>query len=282
MLTPAQLQPLQMRPAPLPPSPVRPAGEPLATARESSFRDTRRGDAQPPVPTSAPEARGDGAWRSPVRGDTALAAQQMGQPAAPDLPRQDGAAGDLSEEEKARVADLKARDAEVRAHERAHQAAGGQYAGAASYEMTRGPDGRQYAIGGEVPIDVSPGRTPDETIAKMQQVKAAALAPAEPSGQDRRVAAMADAQRLQAMAEKQAQARAGGEADMPGAASADRRAPAVGGGPEGEGAAVVFLPHGQAPAAAVHRRGLAAYGAVQGLTGTSPYAQRADRFDLVA
>jgi len=40
---------------------------------------------------------------------------------------------------------------------------------------------------------------PAATIDKMDVVKAAALAPAEPSAQDRRVAALADAQRMQAL-----------------------------------------------------------------------------------
>lgn len=106
-----------------------------------------------------------------------------------------------SQEELKRIAELRARDAEVRAHERAHQAAGGDLAGAASYEEVRGPDGRMYAIGGEVPIDAAPEAEPEETIAKMERVKRAALAPAEPSAQDRAVAAQAEAQAAAARAE---------------------------------------------------------------------------------
>ena len=56
-----------------------------------------------------------------------------------------------------------------------------------------GPDGNRYAIGGEVSIDVAPvDGDPEATIAKMEIVKAAALAPAEPSAQDRKVAAIAE------------------------------------------------------------------------------------------
>lgn len=94
---------------------------------------------------------------------------------------------------------LKARDREVRAHETAHQAVGGQHAGAISYVFKQGPDGAQYAVGGEVPIDVSPvNGDPQATIEKMQVVRAAALAPAEPSSQDRAVAAEAMQQMLKA------------------------------------------------------------------------------------
>lgn len=86
---------------------------------------------------------------------------------------------------------LKQRDREVRAHEQAHQAAGGQHAGGATYTYQVGPDGRRYAVGGEVPIDLSAEDNPAATITKMQQVQRAALAPADPSAQDRQVAAQA-------------------------------------------------------------------------------------------
>ncbi len=90
--------------------------------------------------------------------------------------------------EQQQLTELKQRDAEVRAHEQAHASLGGQYASSPRYEYERGPDGRRYAVGGEVSIDISEASTPEETIRKAQQVKAAALAPAEPSAQDLRVA----------------------------------------------------------------------------------------------
>jgi hypothetical protein len=93
--------------------------------------------------------------------------------------------------EQQQIRELQARDREVRAHEQAHAAVGGQFAGSPSYEFETGPDGRQYAVGGEVSIDVSEEATPEESLRKFQQVEAAALAPAEPSPQDFRVAAEA-------------------------------------------------------------------------------------------
>ncbi len=78
-------------------------------------------------------------------------------------------------------------------HEMAHKAVGGQYAGAVHYSYTQGPDGRNYITGGEVSIDVSPEADPEETIRKMQIVRAAALAPADPSPQDLAVAQRATA-----------------------------------------------------------------------------------------
>lgn len=100
------------------------------------------------------------------------------------------------------LSELKARDREVRAHEAAHQAVGGQYAGAISYVYQRGPDGAQYAVGGEVSIDTAPiDGDPQATIEKMRTVRAAALAPAEPSPQDRAVAAQAMQIMLQAQSD---------------------------------------------------------------------------------
>lgn len=100
------------------------------------------------------------------------------------------------------LAQLKSRDREVRAHEAAHQAAaGGLVQGAPSYTFQSGPDGRRYAIGGEVSIDISPGSTPEETLVKARQIRAAALAPAEPSSQDFQVAAKAAAMAQEARIE---------------------------------------------------------------------------------
>ncbi|MDF3126929.1 putative metalloprotease CJM1_0395 family protein [Rheinheimera sp. 1928-s] len=104
--------------------------------------------------------------------------------------------------EQKRIAELKARDREVKIHEQAHAAIGGQYASAPSYEYETGPDGQQYAVGGEVRIDISEiPNDPRATIQKMQQVKAAALAPAEPSGADRSVAAQASRTLMEAQAD---------------------------------------------------------------------------------
>ncbi|MBN2809850.1 MAG: hypothetical protein JXR80_10195 [Deltaproteobacteria bacterium] len=103
-----------------------------------------------------------------------------------------GRPNELSADEERTVTELKKRDAEVKAHESAHMAAGGPYVrGGASYEYEKGPDNQNYAVGGEVSIDVSPENTPEATIRKMQVVKRAALAPKDPSSQDRSVAAQA-------------------------------------------------------------------------------------------
>jgi len=112
---------------------------------------------------------------------------------------------DLSEEEKKQVNDLEKRDQEVKTHEQAHIAAGGTYVqGGADYETTKGPDNKDYAISGEVQIDTSPiSGDPEATIDKMRTVRAAALAPAQPSATDQAVAAEAAQQEESAKKEKQ-------------------------------------------------------------------------------
>lgn len=104
--------------------------------------------------------------------------------------------------EQREVRELQTRDQEVRTHEQAHATVGGRYAGAPSYEYQQGPDGKRYAVGGEVQIDLAPiPGDPAATIQKMQQVKAAALAPAEPSAADRSVASAAQQRLIAAQAE---------------------------------------------------------------------------------
>ena len=103
------------------------------------------------------------------------------------------------------ISNLQARDREVRAHEAAHQAAGGGAVGGASYSYQQGPDGRQYAIGGEVSVDLSASGGPEAVIAQMARVRAAATAPASPSAQDLSVAAAASSIAAAARQELQTQ-----------------------------------------------------------------------------
>ncbi|WP_293448386.1 putative metalloprotease CJM1_0395 family protein [Persephonella sp.] len=77
----------------------------------------------------------------------------------------------------------------VKAHEMAHKTAGGELTGPVHYKYQKGPDGRLYIVGGEVPIKIKVGKTPEETIEIARKIKRAALAPADPSPQDRAVAA---------------------------------------------------------------------------------------------
>lgn len=99
----------------------------------------------------------------------------------------------LTPEEQVELAKMVARDREVRAHEAAHLAAAGALANGVEYDYEMGPDGRLYAVGGKVNVTVSSSGTPEEALAKAQQLRAAASAPADPSGQDLSVIAKASA-----------------------------------------------------------------------------------------
>ena len=107
----------------------------------------------------------------------------------------------LTDDEQSEVEQLKARDTEVRAHEQAHQSAGGSYAGSPQYEYKTGPDGNKYVTDGHVNIDIGKESTPEKTIEKMRTVISAAHAPAEPSGQDLKVAAEAQQKMSEAQQE---------------------------------------------------------------------------------
>ena len=110
---------------------------------------------------------------------------------------------ELTPEEKQEVKELKNRDREVRAHEMAHLSAAGPYAqGGARFEYKSGPDGKRYAVGGEVAIDTSEvSNDPEATIQKMRIVRKAALAPSEPSAADRAIAAKASQKEAKARQE---------------------------------------------------------------------------------
>ncbi|RYZ97437.1 MAG: catalase [Moraxellaceae bacterium] len=107
----------------------------------------------------------------------------------------------LAKEQKL-INELAARDREVHAHEQAHAAVAGQYAGTITYQFVKGPDGLSYAVGGEVSIDTGAVvNDPEATLRKAQQIRMAANAPADPSPQDRRVAAEAAQMESEARAE---------------------------------------------------------------------------------
>lgn len=133
-------------------------------------------------PTSVPGFAASSGW--------AQVGQRSQAPTGQQATGTDGKALEPADQRK--VEELEKRDREVRTHEQAHIAAGGNLVqGGASFTYQLGPDGKRYAVGGEVQIDTSEGRTPQDTITKMQRVRAAALAPQQPSSQDLQVAAQA-------------------------------------------------------------------------------------------
>lgn len=171
-----------------------------------------RAPADPHLPpdkvTLSPEARGELARAEGARSGTAAPSPGASGPAsgagASRAGRPGGRAG-LTPEQQREVQELQQRDRHVRAHEAAHQAAGGDLTGPASFSFQLGPDGRRYAVGGEVPVQSRSGRTPDETIAIARRVRAAALAPSDPSAADLAAAAAASQVELRAVEQKRQQ-----------------------------------------------------------------------------
>jgi hypothetical protein len=143
---------------------------------------------------AAKDARADAEARRPGAEKNQRAENQRAETTRADGKELDAAA-------QQQVAELQRIDRAVRAHEAAHQAAAGGLGGGASFSYTTGPDGRRYATGGEVAIDTGAERTPQATIAKMMRVRAAALAPGDPSSQDLAVASRAAQVEMQARAE---------------------------------------------------------------------------------
>ncbi len=142
----------------------------------------RYGVAQPP------------AVEAPADVVDARAKRPSGEHEAHDHSKRVGDRVELTAQEKKEVAELKKLDAEVRRHEQAHLAAAGPYGkGPPTYEYKEGPDGKQYATSGHVEIDATEVEgDPEATLEKARIVKQAALAPSEPSNQDRKVAREAE------------------------------------------------------------------------------------------
>ncbi|MFA6138197.1 MAG: putative metalloprotease CJM1_0395 family protein [Sulfurimonas sp.] len=98
--------------------------------------------------------------------------------------RVEKSADKLSPDEERLVKELASRDTEVKVHEAAHQAAGSGMTGTASYSYQQGPDGKMYAIGGEVSISMKSSSNPEETARNAKQIIASAMAAGSPSPQD--------------------------------------------------------------------------------------------------
>ncbi|NVK34608.1 MAG: hypothetical protein HWE23_09025 [Rhodobacteraceae bacterium] len=183
-----------------------------------------------------------------AKGGANIAAE--GDVAAGEPSEEEADADGLTEEEEKQVRELAARDREVRAHEQAHARVGGAYAGAPSYTFQQGPDGKRYAIGGEVSIDTSSERTPEATVRKMQVVIRAATAPAEPSPQDMKVAQQARSTLQAAQAEVRAERAEDlrGEDNEGGAVGEGQSAPAA-----DEGSVSSGVDRGAAETASIYR-----------------------------
>lgn len=163
-----------------------------ATASGYTRKDALGRGSNPPPTLSATETKsGQAAESAATPNQTPETPQEQTAPDAVKKPN-----GELlSKPEMALLRELQKADQAVKAHEMAHLAAAGGYAkGGASFSYQRGPDGQNYAVGGEVQVDTGKEATPEATIQKMQVVRQAALAPVDPSPQDQQVAAHATLQ----------------------------------------------------------------------------------------
>lgn len=171
-----------------------PARSPASSVSPDVSQDITRAT-QPPVTAAQPQADAQSA-SSREEADKPVEGESEGEQST-----RSGTQPSPQEQrlEQLEITQLSSRDQEVRAHEQAHAAVGGRYAGAPTYTYERGPDGKRYAIAGEVSIDTgSVPSDPQATIRKMEVVVRAALAPAEPSAQDRQIAAQATVQMAEA------------------------------------------------------------------------------------
>ena len=97
--------------------------------------------------------------------------------------------GRTAAEEKL-LGDLERIDKEVHEHEMQHYLMAQPYARSPEYFYVIGPDGRRFAVSGLTAFDATPiAGDNDATIRKLDALVRAALAPREPSEEDRRVAA---------------------------------------------------------------------------------------------
>ncbi|MEM9145044.1 MAG: putative metalloprotease CJM1_0395 family protein [Pseudomonadota bacterium] len=179
---------------------------------ERSDRSASTPDRVPPERSAKDRARQEEAGARP-----AAVKARVAEDAAPRVQQ----AGQLDPNELAELTKLEERDRKVRAHEAAHAQAGGRFAGSPRYDFVVGPDGKRYAVGGRVQIDMSTDPSdPEATIRKMQIIKRAALAPVDPSPTDRRVAALAE--RLARAAEADLRAARAVEREVTTSAQSDR------------------------------------------------------------
>lgn len=146
----------------------------------------------------------------------------------------------LTPAEQRRLAELKRIDAEVRAHEQAHIRVGRELiTSGPNYTYTYGPDGKQYAVSGEVSIDTSPEPHAQANIDKGQRVQDTALAPIDPSPQDRSVAA--SGRRLEEQGRRDLREEGQGDSAMPAGTPRDTRLLAYASAPQAEARLDVYI-----------------------------------------
>jgi hypothetical protein len=93
----------------------------------------------------------------------------------------------LKASDSRKIDDLKRQERDIHAHEEAHYRSSGGKAFTPQYVYEVGPDGNKYAVKGTTKIILEEGKTSEETIKNARTARTAAMAPANPSDQDRKV-----------------------------------------------------------------------------------------------
>jgi hypothetical protein len=107
-----------------------------------------------------------------------------------------GVPKNYDEQDFQRVLDkFKKADADIRSHEQAH-ATIGHTTSPISYNYQQGPDGKMYAVGGHVRLDVSLPEDPKAAMHKLDQIQKASTSVSEPSGADMSIATSANLNKL--------------------------------------------------------------------------------------
>ncbi len=124
-------------------------------------------------------------------------------PVETSMKKKSGSEGQMRLAERISIERLKRIDSQVRAHEQAHLVLLNGYArGGPHYIYAIGPDGRLYAVGGSVDVNLRsvPGN-PEATLRKARILRRAAFGPMQPSAADLRVAAAAYRMEIEARRE---------------------------------------------------------------------------------
>ncbi|MGB5866535.1 MAG: putative metalloprotease CJM1_0395 family protein [Arcobacteraceae bacterium] len=100
------------------------------------------------------------------------------------------------EQDFARVLEkFKNKDAQIRTHEQVH-ASIGHTTSPISYSYQQGPDGKMYAVGGNVRMDTSIPDDPKAAAFKLDVLQKAASGPADTSGADNMIATQSNLNKI--------------------------------------------------------------------------------------
>lgn len=114
-----------------------------------------------------------------------------------------GSNKNYDENDYERVLDkFKSKDSEVKAHEQAH-ATNSSSNSTVKYNYQMGPDGRLYAVGGEIRLDTSIPKDPTRALSKLDELIRASSAPSELSQADMQISRSASLNKMLILSQSQ-------------------------------------------------------------------------------